>query len=299
MTDSKISQLNDGGDALGTDELPAVRGGVNVRVNFSSYKDSPAFTGTGTIPILGVGFSGTPDNTLEIRNVNNTQIRVRNGASSTQSYDFGRNGSTGLMTFYGNQTGFAGYVFSGVDGEWMRIDANGNMGIGGTANANAIFHVQSTTKQAVPAPPMTTAQKNSLTPLNAGQVYDDTLKRLSTYNGTNWQVMALQPKALTDQTITSAGTLTVAHGLPYSPMVDCYLVCTGNEHGYTVGQVIKANLGQSNAAADNLGASIMVDATHVIMRYGSRAAVFAGTHATTGAGVDFTNTNWNFRIVVI
>jgi hypothetical protein len=35
-----------------------------------------------------------------------------------------------LLYFYGNQSGFTGYVFDGANGERMRIDASGNVGIG-------------------------------------------------------------------------------------------------------------------------------------------------------------------------
>jgi hypothetical protein len=77
---------------------------------------------------VGVGTS-SPGNTLEVYNAADTQIRVINGTTA-QSYDFGRNGSTGLMNFYGNQTGFTGYVFGGVDGERMRIASTGRVGVG-------------------------------------------------------------------------------------------------------------------------------------------------------------------------
>ena len=77
---------------------------------------------------VGVGTS-SPGNTFESYNGSDTQIRVRNG-TTLQSYDFGRNGSTGLFNFYGNQTGFTGYVFGGVDGERMRISSAGDIGIG-------------------------------------------------------------------------------------------------------------------------------------------------------------------------
>jgi len=84
----------------------------------------------GTSDNVGIGTS-SPGNTLEAYNLADTQIRVSNGTSA-QSYDFGRNGSNGLFTFYGNQTGFTGYVFSGVDGERMRIDPSGNLLVGTT-----------------------------------------------------------------------------------------------------------------------------------------------------------------------
>jgi hypothetical protein len=75
---------------------------------------------------LGVGTT-SPQNTLEVYNGSDTQVRVRNGALNTQSYDFGRSGSTGLLNFYGNQTGFTGYVFGGVDGTRMTIDSSGRV----------------------------------------------------------------------------------------------------------------------------------------------------------------------------
>jgi len=77
---------------------------------------------------VGIGTS-SPAKTLEVYNAVDYQIRLRNGTTA-QSYDFGRSTSNGLLTFYGNQTGFTGYVFSGIDGERMRITSAGDVGIG-------------------------------------------------------------------------------------------------------------------------------------------------------------------------
>jgi hypothetical protein len=80
----------------------------------------------------GIGTS-SPNQTLEIKNGSDYQIRVNNGTTA-QSYDIGRSTTNGLLYFYGRQTGFTGYVWSGVDGERMRIDSNGYLLIG-TSNS--------------------------------------------------------------------------------------------------------------------------------------------------------------------
>lgn len=75
---------------------------------------------------VGIG-TATPNKSIEIFDSANTQLRVRNGANDAQSYDLGRNGSDGIFQIYGNQTGFTGYSFGGVDGERMRIDSAGRV----------------------------------------------------------------------------------------------------------------------------------------------------------------------------
>ena len=81
---------------------------------------------------VGIGTS-SPNQTVEIKNGSDYQIRLNNGTSA-QSYDIGRSTSNGLLYFYGGQTGFAGYVFNTIDGERMRIASNGDVLIGQTTN---------------------------------------------------------------------------------------------------------------------------------------------------------------------
>lgn len=93
-----------------------------------------------------VSYNGTG---LEVQaSTADTQLRLGNGAgSSAYTYDIGRNASsTGFLTFYGNQTTYVGYVFSGVDGEHFRSIA-GAFGIGTGATVSARLHVTSTTEQ--------------------------------------------------------------------------------------------------------------------------------------------------------
>jgi hypothetical protein len=78
---------------------------------------------------LGIGTS-TPGQKLDV----NGAIRVGNG-TTVGVYDISRNTSTGLLEFYGNQSSFTGYVFGGVDGTRMTLDASGNLGLGVTPSA--------------------------------------------------------------------------------------------------------------------------------------------------------------------
>jgi len=73
--------------------------------------------------------------------------------------------------------------------ERMRIDASGNVGIGGTANAAAILDVSSTAKGFLP-PRMTTAQRDAIATPPAGlMVYNTTTNKLNFYNGTAWEAV--------------------------------------------------------------------------------------------------------------
>jgi hypothetical protein len=74
--------------------------------------------------------------------------------------------------------------------EAVRIDTNGNVGIGTSSpNASAILDAQSTTK-GVRMPNMTTTQKNAISSPAAGlMVFDTTLAKLCVYSGSAWQTI--------------------------------------------------------------------------------------------------------------
>ena len=94
------------------------------------------------------------------------------------------------------------------------------------------------------------------------------------------------------QVITSAGALTLAHGLPSSPsLVTMQLVCQTAEQGYSIGQVINIQLGVQDSSSAR-GVSVISNATNLTIRYGSTATAFIYIHGTTGAQAILTNANW-------
>lgn len=93
-----------------------------------------------------------------------------------------------------------------------------------------------------------------------------------------------------DQTITSAGALTIAHGLGRVPTeVWCSLVCQTGEANYIAADIIPSNCLDGGA---NKGWTCTVDATNLNIRYGSAANVFSAKDKTTGATTALTNGNW-------
>jgi hypothetical protein len=99
----------------------------------------------------------------------------------------------------------------------------------------------------------------------------------------------------TAQAIGYGGQTVFAHGLGGMPqLVQMRLVCLGVEHGYSVGDevLIEATAGADGGTSANAGPlhSVRITATQIIVRHPSVSYTLA--HATTGATVNLTATNW-------
>lgn len=93
-----------------------------------------------------------------------------------------------------------------------------------------------------------------------------------------------------NQTITAAGTLSLAHGLGVMPsLVQVRLKCTSAEGNFSVGDEVIFNSGDQNA---HRGCAIVPDATNLVIRYGSDANTFNVNNKTTGASFAITNASW-------
>lgn len=108
------------------------------------------------------------------------------------------------------------------------------------------------------------------------------------------------------QDITSAGPLTLAHGFasvdPTDIHVDIILVNQTAEGNYSVGDVTPIANGILIIAGGQYGVQIIPDATNLNIRYGSNVGgcIIIG-NKTTGVGFQITNGNWKaiFRAWVL
>ena len=101
------------------------------------------------------------------------------------------------------------------------------------------------------------------------------------------------------QTLTSAGALTIAHGLGARPThAVAELENQTAEHGYSVGDLIMTAAVGWGGPANNHGVVIVPDATNLNIRFGSGGAVMEGINKTSGASVSFNNTRWKIRFIV-
>lgn len=98
----------------------------------------------------------------------------------------------------------------------------------------------------------------------------------------------------TQQVITAAGALTIAHGLAVKPkLIQAALVCLTAEHGYSINDEVMMNPGvSSSGATGDRGLAVVTDATNLNVRYGSNASVFTLLNKTTGANAAPTLANW-------
>jgi hypothetical protein len=99
-----------------------------------------------------------------------------------------------------------------------------------------------------------------------------------------------------NQTITSAGTLTIAHGLGVAPsLLQVLITCTTAADGYSVGDTFA----YPSASGDLYeGVVVIPDATNLVCKYTDNPYVFSGINKGTGVGANFTNGNYRMILRV-
>jgi len=99
----------------------------------------------------------------------------------------------------------------------------------------------------------------------------------------------------TEQAITTAGTLTLAHSLSTAPnLIQAKIVCKTAELNYSIGDEVIVN---NHEGGNSEGNAITFDATNVYVRYGSAGGgVYSLLNKTTGTSASITNANWKLVI---
>jgi hypothetical protein len=94
------------------------------------------------------------------------------------------------------------------------------------------------------------------------------------------------------QTITSAGALTIAHGLTIKPkLIQCVLICQTAEQGYSIGDELFVSI-KDDDGANVQGVSMVVDTTNLNVRFSSSATCYLVSHKTSGIRAALINGNW-------
>jgi hypothetical protein len=127
-------------------------------------------------PSGGIRVSGAQSDYTGIQLINDSGCEAQFHANANSSVDL-RAVSNHPLNILTNNT------------ERMRIDASGNVGIGGTANAAAILDAASTTKGLLP-PRMTTAQRDAITSPPAGlMIYNTSTNKLNVRTASSWEAV--------------------------------------------------------------------------------------------------------------
>lgn len=97
------------------------------------------------------------------------------------------------------------------------------------------------------------------------------------------------------QAITSAGLLTLAHGLGLKPkVIRCYVECLTAEHGHSIGDEVEVSMFSYKGTA-TAGYSLYADATNVYLRFHNNASPLVILD-NAGAPQRLTNASWSLYV---
>lgn len=104
-----------------------------------------------------------------------------------------------------------------------------------------------------------------------------------------------------NQTISSSGLLTLAHGLGAAPkIVQFFVKCVTGEYNWATGQIIPVSgaggLYVGAGSTSNGFSADVSDATNIIVRFASETNPLVAHDATTGLLQSLTNANWAFIV---
>lgn len=100
----------------------------------------------------------------------------------------------------------------------------------------------------------------------------------------------------TQQTVSTAGTLTLAHSLGASPkLIQISAICQIAERGYSINDEMIVNPSMTDPGSNGHGLAITVDATNVNIRFSVNTPL-TGIDKSSGFWGNFTNANWKLIV---
>lgn len=241
--------------------------------------------GTGAIQVTGaVTFASavTVSGTLTWNSTGSSTVRTTFTGTTGNSAMATATGSLGPLEAQGNGTGAAMMSFHrpGAFAAYLGIDTDNIWKVGGWsmgANAYKILH------EALGAGTFT-----------GNYTWSGTNNFTGTFQINGAALPFTKSFESSQQTITSAGALTLAHGLGVKPKLYlAFLQCTTADLNYSVGDEVPYFL-STGQAVNNQGVSMVPDATNLNVRFGSNVSVFSIPNKTTGVTANITITSWKF-----
>lgn len=99
------------------------------------------------------------------------------------------------------------------------------------------------------------------------------------------------------QTITAAGSLTLAHSLGASPkLISASLICQTTELSYSVNDEVFINPAMNTNSDQGRGISLVPDATNLNIRFGSNAGSITLIDKSSGVQNPITNSRWKLVV---
>lgn len=99
------------------------------------------------------------------------------------------------------------------------------------------------------------------------------------------------------QTITSAGLVTLAHGLGVAPAIVMFrLKCTTTDGGYSIGDEVIMPPTANSDANNNKANTVYVDGTNVYVRFSNQTNCFTLGNKATGVAFGADNASWELYV---
>lgn len=279
-------------------KIPAYDGTPTISGNWTvtgSWTQSGTYTLNGATPLLiqaSVGNSVTIGTSVD--NGNDSELIFRKARGGGTPAQITAGDDLGTIRFRGyNGSAYADGVVIAADsttntsnfGGVLKVTTNGTLALTIDENQDATFagDVSADTFSGAGVSTDISADTGSTTKVPNVDAVETAIAAAQT----TWAVDS-------DRIISAASTYTWAHGLGAVPkVIQAELVCQTGEFNYTAGQVIQVPIGVD---ASSRGISIIKDATNIVVRMGSGAAIMAYPNATTGAGSALTYANWKLRL---